>query len=469
MEWMGSSSVIQGSSVLRTSREQATRNWNMKIAVVGGGIAGLGAAWALSAMHDVTLIEAEPQPGGHSRTLDIGIDGRSVSVDTGFIVYNERNYPNLTQLLSTLGAPTVESDMSFAVSLEEGSFEYAGRASGLFSSPRAVWDRQVWGVLSGIVRFRSESRQLRESRISDDVDIHTYLVARGYSAAFIDRYLMPLASAVWSGTRNDARAMPAKSFLQFLDNHGLIAVTDRPQWRTVDGGSRTYVDRIVKEITRVHTSRPVRAVRRSVEGVTVVDVSGEAEEYDQVVLATHADLSLRLLGNGASDAERRILSPFRYESNEVVLHTDTAAMPRLRRIWSSWNAIERMDDDGAFPVSVSYWMNRLQPIQESNDLFVTLNPGGMVRDGKVLDRWTTTHPQFDLETLVAQQAFPSIQGSDRVWFAGAYLGHGFHEDGLQSGLTVAAALGAPAPWHNDVVPRSPAAFHAARNLESSAT
>ena len=433
----------------------------MKIAVIGSGIAGLGAAWALSASHDVTLIEAEPRVGGHSRTLDVDVAGNPVSVDTGFIVYNERNYPNLTNLLSTLSVPTAESDMSFAVSLGQGSFEYAGRPGGLFSSPRSVMDRQIWSLIGGIVRFRGEASRLRQARVPDDVDIYTYLLSRGYSAAFIDLYLMPLASAVWSGTRNDARAMPAESFLQFLDNHGLIRVTERPQWRTIDGGSRTYVDRTIKEITRVHTSRPVRAVRRSIDSVTVIDASGIPEEYDQVVLATHADLSLRLLGDGASDAERRILSPFQYESNEVVLHTDTAAMPRRRKVWSSWNAIEREDDDGARPVSVSYWMNRLQPIKTNTDVFVTLNPGGMVRNSEVLDRWTTTHPQFDLATREAQRAVPSIQGVDRVWFAGAYLGHGFHEDGLQSGLTVAAALGSHAPWHNDVVPRSRAAIHAA--------
>lgn len=433
----------------------------MKVAVVGSGIAGLGAAWALSASHEVTLIEAEQRAGGHSRTLDVDINGNPVSVDTGFIVYNERNYPNLTNLLSTLGVPTVESDMSFAVSLGEGSLEYAGRAGGLFASPRSVWDRRIWSMLSGILRFRSEASQLRSARVPDGVDIYTYLLSRGYSNAFIDHYLMPLASAVWSGTRNDARAMPAESFLQFLDNHGLIRVTERPQWRTVGGGSRTYVDRMIKEITRVHTSRPVRSIRRSVDGVTVVDGTGASEDYDHVVLATHADMSLRLLGDGASEAERQILSRFHYESNEVVLHTDSSAMPRRRRVWSSWNAIERADDDGGHPVSVSYWMNRLQPIQTDTDVFVTLNPGESLGSSEILDRWTTTHPQFDLSARKGQQSVPTIQGSDRVWFAGAYLGHGFHEDGLQSGLTVAAALGSPAPWHNDIVPRSPAAIHAA--------
>lgn len=436
----------------------------MKIAVIGSGVAGIGAAWALSAHHNVTLIEAEDQPGGHSRTLDFDLGDELVSVDTGFIVYNERNYPNLVEFLSTLNVATADSDMSFAVSLENAAFEYAGRPGGMFSSVPSVVDPSIWGVIAGIVRFRAEAKRLEDGLIPEDLDVYTYLLSRGYPRSFIERYLMPLASAVWSGTRNDARAMPAASFLRFLDNHGLIRVTDRPQWRTIEGGSRSYVDRAIKEITRVHTSRPIRSVRRAAGGVDVIDGAGTVERYDQVVLATHADVSLRILGDEASDAERRVLSAFRYGPNEVVLHTDEAAMPRRRRLWSSWNAIERTGDNGDRPVSVSYWMNKLQPLRTATDVFVTLNPGGTVDDTKVIDRWITAHPQFDLGAEVAQRQVPTIQGVDGVWFAGAYLGHGFHEDGIQSGLTVAAALGSPAPWHDDITPRSPAALHAAPRL-----
>lgn len=433
----------------------------MKIGVVGSGVAGIGAAWALSARHDVTLIEADDRLGGHSRTLDIDLGDDLVSVDTGFIVYNERNYPNLVNLLSNLEVTTVDSDMSFAVSLEDESLEYAGRPGGIFSNPRSVTDPLVWGLIGGIVRFRGEAQRLEAGLVPEGVDVHEYLLSRGYQRSFIDRYLMPLASAVWSGTRNDARAMPAASFLKFLHNHGLIRVTDRPQWRTVEGGSRTYVDRAVKEITRVHSARPIRSLVRTDRGVDVVDGAGVVERYDEVVLATHADVSLRILGDQASDAERRILSAFRYGANEVVLHTDASAMPRRRRLWSSWNAVERTEDDGSRPVSVSYWMNKLQPLRTDTDVFVTLNPGDTVDDAEVIDRWVTAHPQFDLTTDIAQRRVPSIQGADNVWFAGAYLGHGFHEDGLQSGLTVAAALGSPAPWHDNIVPRSPAAQHGA--------
>jgi len=432
----------------------------MRIAVIGSGIAGLGAAWALSARHAVTLYEADDRLGGHSRTLEVEAGDRAVPVDTGFIVYNERNYPNLIRLFETLGVATEDSDMSFAVSAENGELEYGGRASALFSSPRAFVDPRVWSLLRGIVRFRSEQQNLEAGLVAPDLTIGQYLQERGYSQAFIDHYLTPLASAVWSGTRNDAAGMPAGTFLGFLRNHGLIRLDDRPQWRTVTGGSRTYVERAAKEITTVHTGRPITGVRRTDAGVEVRDALGGVDRFDHVVVATHADLALRILGDEATSDERAVLSAFRYDDNEVVLHTDARAMPRRRSVWSSWNATVRPSDDGTDPVSVTYWMNRLQSLPSAVDVFVTLNPGNAIDESAVIDRWMAAHPQFDLHTDRAQAAMPGIQGRDRIWYAGAHLGYGFHEDGLQSGLTVAAALGAPAPWHHEVTPASPAAVAA---------
>ena len=434
---------------------------NMRVAVVGSGVAGIGASWALSNRHDVTLFEAHERVGGHSRTLEIDVDGRTLPVDTGFIVFNERNYPNLVRFFETLGVETEDSDMSFAVSTEDGDVEYGGRASAMFSRPRALLDRRIWDIVRGINRFRSEATQLERGLVPEDVSISEYLAARGYPEGFGRYYLLPLASAVWSGTRNNAEERPARTFLGFLDNHGLISLADRPQWRTVTGGSQTYVRRAVKEVTAVHTERGVVAVRRTPDGVEITDVDGVTEAFDHVVFATHADVTLTILGDAATDAERRILSAFRYDRNEVVLHTDTAAMPRHRKVWSSWNGIERSDDDGSRPVSVSYWMNRLQNLDTRSEIIVTLNPGDSVDPSKVIDRWVTMHPQFDVDTDRAQAEVPTIQGADRVWFAGAHLGYGFHEDGLQSGLTVAAALGSPAPWHDEIVPASTAAIHAA--------
>ncbi|MBW2472188.1 MAG: FAD-dependent oxidoreductase, partial [Deltaproteobacteria bacterium] len=283
----------------------------MKVAVIGSGVAGLGASWALSAQNDVTLFEVNERVGGHSRTLDVEVDGRSVPVDTGFIVYNERNYPNLTRWFDTLGVATEESDMSFAVSSEDGSVEYGGRLAAMFARPRALADRRIWDIVRGINTFRSERDQLAKGLVPDDVSISTYLRDRGYPAGFGRHYLMPLASAVWSGTRNNAEDMPARTFLSFLDNHGLVSLVDRPQWRTVTGGSREYVERAAKEITRVHTERGVQSIARTEAGVVVTDVYGDEELFDHVVLATHADVALRILGAAATSDERRILSTFR--------------------------------------------------------------------------------------------------------------------------------------------------------------
>lgn len=432
----------------------------MRIAVIGSGVAGIGASWALSATHDVTLFEANERVGGHSRTLEIEVDGKMQPVDTGFIVFNERNYPNLVNFFDVLGVESEESDMSFAVSSEDGSVEYAGRLGAMFSRPRSIVDKRIWDIVRGINQFRSERDRLEDGLVPDDVSISDYLQERGYPAGFATYYLMPLASAVWSGTRNNAEEMPARTFLSFLENHGLISLVDRPQWRTVTGGSREYVERATKEITRVHTERGVAGVVRRSDGVEVTDVYGDTETFDHVVFATHADVTLGILGDSATEDERRILSSFRYDTNEVVLHTDRSAMPRSKRVWSAWNGIERTEDDGTRPVSVSYWMNRLQNIDTDTDLIVTLNPGRSVDPSTVIDRWVTMHPQFDVHTEAAQAEMPSIQGLDRMWFAGAHLGYGFHEDGLQSGLTVAAALGSPAPWHDDIVPASTAAIHA---------
>lgn len=433
----------------------------MKVAVIGSGIAGLGAAWALSADHAVSLFEASDRVGGHSRTLDVDTPEGSIPVDTGFIVYNELNYPHLTHFFELLGVPTTDSDMSLSVSVQDGSLEYAGRASAMFSSPRAVVDGRLWRVLAGINRFRSEVSALRSGFIPDTITISDYLASRGYSQAFEELYLMPLAAAVWSGSRSDVSRMPARSFMEFVDNHGLVDLKDRPQWRTVTGGSREYVERVSKEITSVHTGRGVARLERRPDGVTVVDVSGRVEVFDEVVVATHADTALQLLGSAATDTERNVLGSFRYQANEVVLHTDASVMPVTTRTWSSWNVMERTKDDGSHPVAVTYWMNRLQNLPTSKNVFVTLNPEGRVSPEEVIDTWVAMHPQFDVTTRRAQEAFPTIQGVDRVWFAGAHLGHGFHEDGLQSGLTVAAALDSPVPWWADVTPVSPAAHHAA--------
>ncbi len=438
----------------------------MKIAVVGSGISGIGAAWALKNRHDVTLYEADNRPGGHTRTIDIDMGGYSHPVDTGFIVYNERNYPNLTNLFAVLGTPTIDSDMSFAVSDRNTGIEYAGSLGGIFAKPSNLARPRMWSILRGINEFRTEQARLERGEVPDGLSISDYLLHRQYPDAFGSHYLLPLAAAVWSGTGDDVAKMPARTFLNFLANHGLLRLNDRPQWRTVAGGARSYVSRALSGVDEILLGRPVVALERTADSVTVVDGNGDRREFDQVVLATHADTSMKILGDSATDQEREIIGSFRYSYNRAIVHSDAALMPRRKGTWSSWNAIGAVTAEATAPVSVTYWMNRLQSLPEDRQIFVSLNPSIEPRDEHVIDDVMFQHPQFDAKSSRAQQELGLVQGRNRTWFAGAWAGYGFHEDGLQSGLTVAAQLGAPAPWADRISPMSPAAqFALARNVK----
>lgn len=421
------------------------------IAVVGSGIAGLGAAWALSRRHDVTLFDRELRLGGHSRTIDVVMGERLVPVDTGFIVYNEKNYPNLTRLFEVLDVPTEPSDMSFAVSRPD--FEFAASVSAIARSPRLAWSRRTWNVVRGIARFR---RLVDNHRVDDDRTLIEFLETNAFPRAFVEDYLLPLAAAVWSGAGSDAASMPVGTFLEFIGNHGLFDAA-RPQWRTVSGGSREYVERIAKAIPKVRTGTPIHRVRRSGDGIELSTSEG-IERFDAVVMAAHAPVTVDLLGATATPAEREILGAFHYAPNRAVVHRDPTLMPRRRSAWSSWNSIGNASAESTTPATVTYWMNRLQNLDRRHDVFVTLNPDRMPEG--VIDEAVFAHPQFTPETDRAQRRLPEIQGADRIWYAGAWTGYGFHEDGLQSGLTVAAALDASVEWHDTIVPASSAARNA---------
>ncbi len=431
----------------------------MRIAVVGSGITGIGAAWALKSKHEVTLYEAESRPGGHARTIDIDMGGYSLPVDTGFIVYNERNYPNLTRLFATLGVATKDSDMSFAVSDPRG-LEYAGSVGGILAHPSNIARPKLWAILRGIKEFRGEQARLAAGKVPEGLSISDYLTHRQYPKAFGTHYLLPLAAAVWSGTGDDVANMPAKTFLSFLANHGLLRLNDRPQWRTVVGGSRRYVSRALAGVDEVLLDRPVTDVHRTPDAVTLTDGRGVQRTFDHVVFATHTDTTMQILGDEATADERRVVGSFRYAPNRAVVHSDPALMPRSRRAWSSWNAIGAVTADAANPVTVTYWMNRLQTLPDDRQIFVSLNPSVEPRSDLVIEDVQFQHPQFDAQSSLAQTELATIQGANRTWFAGAWCGYGFHEDGLQAGLTVAEQLGAPAPWASDITPMSPAAFHA---------
>ncbi len=417
-----------------------------RIAVVGAGIAGLGAAWALARRHAVTLYEQAPRCGGHANTVEIDLDGSVLPVDTGFIVYNARNYPHLVALFDHLDVPTTPSDMSFAVSLDGGRVEYAGSdLNGLFAQRRNTLRPRFWRMLHDIQRFYRHAPRYLERGLSG-LSIGALLDAEGYSSAFVEDHLVPMAAAIWSASRADIRQYPADAFIRFFDNHGLLTLTQRPQWRTVSGGSREYVSRLLADV-RLEARLAARVARleRSDDGVRVIDAQGHAQRFDDVVVATHADEALALLGDAGAD-EREVLGAVHYSDNVAWLHEDPAHMPRRRAAWSSWNYMHDARLGEARPLSVSYWMNRLQPLATRRDLIVTLNPLSAPR--AVHGRFEYTHPIFNRETAAAQRRSLEVQGRRRTWFCGAWLGHGFHEDGLQSGLWVAEQLGAAVPWRD---------------------
>lgn len=423
-----------------------------RIAVVGSGIAGLAAAWAMARRpgFEVILLEADDHFGGHANTVDIELDGRRIAVDTGFIVYNDRNYPHLRRLFRQLGVVTDASDMSFGVSLDGGNTEYSGTdLNGLFAQRRNTLRPRFWRMLGDVARFYRRAPGYLDTA-EPGMSIGDLLARESYSTAFVEDHLVPMAAAIWSASADDIRRYPADAFIRFFDNHGLLSLTRRPQWRTVAGGSREYVARLLADAP-IDARLGVGATRvaRRADGVQVETTDGGRLQVDDVVLATHADRSLALLDDADAD-ERSVLSAFRYSSNEAWLHDDPALMPRRRAAWSSWNYLAHASDAHTKPVSVTYWMNRLQALATDLPVFVTLNPGREPAAASVYRRIFYEHPVFTADTAAAQLRSATIQGRRRTWFCGAYLGHGFHEDGVQSGLWTAAQLGAPAPWRGEV-------------------
>lgn len=418
-----------------------------RIAVIGAGIAGLSAAWLLGKAHDVVLIEAEPRLGGHANTVTIP-DGKGgeVSVDTGFIVYNEKTYPNFVALLDHLGVANQATEMSFGVSLDGGRLEYSGTGlSGLFAQRRNLANPRFWSMLQDLVRFYRSATRDAQAGLPPSMSLGDYLDAGGYGRAFRDDHLLPMAAAIWSAPCSEMLSYPAEAFLRFHRNHGLLQLTDRPVWRTVTGGSAHYVEKLWQDFSgSVRLSSPVRQVRRGPNDVLVTG-DGWSERFDQVVFATHADRTLAMLAD-ADPLEARALSAFRYSSNRAVLHGDEALMPRRRRAWASWNHLgDRSRPEAA--CGVTYWMNLLQDLPRQKPLFVTLNPPASLRREAVLHEEMYEHPIFDGPALAAQVELWNLQGARRSWFCGAYFGSGFHEDGLQSGLAVAEGLGAVRrPW-----------------------
>lgn len=416
------------------------------VAIVGSGISGASAAWALRNTADVTLFEGDRRVGGHTATVDIDYDGTPIAVDTGFIVYNELNYPELTALFHELDIATHASDMGFSLSLDGGKLEWCGSTlRTIFAQKRNFFSPGFIWMLREVLRFNRLCVADRDSGQMGDATIGKYLDARRFSASFRENYLIPMAAAIWSTPRAQMLEYPAQAFVTFLENHRLIH-SDRPVWRTVTGGSKNYLARLLEPLRgHVHLGAPVRSIVRDALGVTIHRDGVEPQRFDDVIIACHSDQALKLLGDPSAD-ETKILSAIGYRPNRVVLHRDPGLMPKRKLAWTAWNYLRSSHESANDNICVTYWMNLLQGIDKRYPLFVSLNPIHEPRADLVFGEWSYEHPQFDTKALEAQGRLADIQGHRNTWFAGAWTGHGFHEDGLRSGLDAACALGATVPW-----------------------
>jgi uncharacterized protein len=420
-----------------------------RIAVIGSGISGLSAAWLTSSAHDVVLYEHDERLGGHSNTAMVATADGDIPVDTGFIVFNDKNYPNLVALFDHLGVVTEASDMSFAASIDDGGFEYSGTGlKGILGQRSNAARPRFWRMLSDVLRFYREAEATLARADLERVTLGEYLDRQRYSKSFIDDHLLPMGAAIWSMTTIDMRSYPLHAFLRFFVHHGLILLSGRPQWRTVTGGSRAYVSRLAEAFQgEIRLGCGAASIERKPDsGVTVKDTKGGDDRFDDVIIATHADQALALLFD-ADVVERGILGSFRYTDNVAVLHSDERLMPKRKAVWSSWNYIGDKRHNESTPLCVTYWMNRLQNIDERHPLFVTLNASREIREEKVIATYHYTHPLYDMPAMIAQRQLWELQGRRNTWFCGAHFGSGFHEDGLQSGLAVAEAVsGVRRPW-----------------------
>lgn len=427
-----------------------------RVAIIGSGIAGLSAAWHLrqdGRLQDValTVYEADARLGGHANTVDVTLPGpdgrpRTHGVDTGFLVFNHRTYPGLVRLFADLRIETAPSDMSFSVQAERGRLEWSGSSlDTVFAQRRNLLNPRFLGMLRELLRFNRRTTELARAGTEAQLaqSIGEFLDAEGHSETFRRWYFLPMIGCIWSCPTEQMLKFPIATMIRFCHNHGLLQVSDRPQWHTVAGGSRRYVERIAAGLPDVRRGVPVRAVRRRAGGGVVVQAADGEAVYDEVVLATHADQSLRLLGAEAGEAERAVLGAIRYHPNRAVLHTDVSQLPRRRKAWAAWN-YEHAGDEGRerSGVCLHYLIDRLQPLPWAQPVIVSLNPVRPVRQDAVLAEFDYSHPVFDLAAIEAQRRLPALQGRGGVWFCGAWAGYGFHEDGLKAGQAVAQGVAA---------------------------
>lgn len=412
----------------------------MKIAIIGSGIAGLTSAYLLNRSHDITVFEAADWIGGHTHTVDVNVNGRDYAIDTGFIVFNDWTYPNFIRLLGQLGVNFKPTEMSFSVSDPKTRTEYNGNnLNSLFAQRSNLLSLSFWGMLRDILRFNREAlADLESQRIAQDTTLGEYLRSRGYGERFIDHYIVPMGAAIWSMSLADMLAFPLQFFVRFFKNHGLLSVSNRPQWCVIEGGSSRYIEPLTASFAeRIRLSCPVNRVERDSEGVTIHSAAG-TERFDKVVFACHSDQALKMLAQ-PSVAEQEILGALPYAENDVVLHTDTRLLPKRPLAWASWNY--RLGGGKQQLAAVTYDMNILQGIDSDTTFCVSLNQTEAIDPNKILARYTYAHPQYSLAGVDAQARWPELSGVNHTWFCGAYWANGFHEDGVVSGLRVASALG----------------------------
>jgi uncharacterized protein len=410
----------------------------MKIAIVGSGISGLVCAHLLRRRHEITLFEADSRLGGHTNTIRVDLPDETHHVDTGFIVYNDRNYPGFKRLLDQLGVATQPSEMSFSVS-DGDDFEYNGSSpNGLFACRSHLVKPSFHRILLDLVRFNRQAQSL-VGLDGDGPSLGEFLDAGGYSRDFVERLIVPQASAVWSADPSQMWSFPASFLAEFFDNHGMFSQRDRPRWRTIAGGSQRYVEALTAPFTdRIRLSTPVRSIARTPTGIELVPEGGEPERFNQVVIAAHSDQALELLAD-PSQAEREVLGAIPYQPNEAVLHTDVRQLPRRRRAWASWNF--HLDAEPTGRTTVTYHMNRLQSLSSRSELCVTLNRREEIAPARVIETIRYSHPVFTEDGLAAQRRWGELNGRNGTWFCGAYWGYGFHEDGVASALRVCEQLG----------------------------
>ena len=416
----------------------------MRIAIVGAGISGLGAAHYLEKSgHAVTLFEAADYFGGHAHTVDVTLDGITAPVDTGFLVCNDHTYPNLLKLFTELNVDLAPSDMSFAVRAEADNIEWSGtNFASLFAQPTNALKPKFLRFLADIVRFNRAATGMVLADTVPQMSVREFLTKEKFSAQLFDWYIWPMVGSIWSSPRGDVLDFELPMLLRFCHNHGLLRVTNRPQWMTVRGGAKTYVERIVSNLRDARMATPVQRIVRGVGFVEVTTAKGH-EQFDAIVLACHSDQALRLLAH-PTDAERAALTAVRYQPNRCVLHTDASLMPRRRRAWSAWNYLQVNDADQVRPVALTYWMNLLQPLPFKTQLFETLNPPVEPRESTVLAEFEYWHPLLNQAAISAQKDMGALQGENQTYYVGAWLKNGFHEDGLSSALDVVQLIGSAA-------------------------